>query len=50
MAEHFQTPVNTLNNLNFNPIFPKSIAGRTKCPSGPHVARVFETPRLKAEV
>jgi len=23
MAEHFQTPVNKLNNLNFNPILKK---------------------------
>jgi len=23
--------------------FPKNIAGRTKCPGGSHVARVFET-------
>jgi len=26
--------------------FPKSIAGRTKPPRGPHAGRVFETPGL----
>jgi len=26
--------------------FPKSIAGRTKGPRGPHAARMFETPGL----
>jgi len=28
--------------------FPKSIAGRTKGPRGPHAARMFETPGLNA--
>jgi len=27
---------------------PKSIAGRTEGPRGPHAARVFETPALNA--
>jgi len=38
MVGHFQTPGNKLNNVNCN-MFPKSIAGRTRCPHGPHVPR-----------
>jgi len=26
--------------------FPESIAGRTKCPRGPHVAHMFKIPDL----
>ena len=40
MAEHFQAPVNKLNNWNVNHFkIPEKHRGRTKCPRGPYVTR-----------